>query len=106
MESQSLNRDLLRKGKNMKTQIEITDSMIEKSINQIVRSRLDEYFGKDAWAQYGNYNDVIERVVLKRLDDLLTEEKIIELLDKQKDYIVTYVSESIADRIAQSMCND
>ena len=90
----------------MKAQIEITDSMIEKSVNLIVRGKLDNYFGKDAWAQYGNYNDVLERVVTERANELFTDERIMKIIDEQKDYIAKLVSENIADRIVQAMNND
>lgn len=93
----------------MKVGIEITDEMIEKTIEKMiektVRNKLDEYFGKEAWSQYGNYNRVLERIVSQRVDELFTVEHIKKVIDEKKDYIAECVAEKFAEKIRDSICS-
>ena len=93
----------------MKSEIEITDKMIEeiieRNIEKTVRKKLDEYFGEKEWERYDNYNKLLEKVVSKRVNELFTDEKIKEVIDEQKDYIVNRVADLLAEKIKTSLLN-
>lgn len=97
----------------MKAEIEITDKMLEeiigRKIEKVISKKIDEYFGKDNSAKQ-TYEDVLERVMRQKVENLFPEENVYKLVLEKEDYIlklaVDRISERFVETLKNALCND